>query len=246
MHAYFACACKFFMCMHSSVNDCAICYEPLEDSDDVQRTPCAHTFHLSCIGRWVLQRQQDEDSPTCPLCRTSLQGWLFPVAMPPTAVPTLSTPQRELGRYVTMTVAVDRLQEAIDGLEIHQPRHQRSSMRGQRHRIGHHRNVPVGTTDSGAATIATTVVREAADAAIAARVAAITAARAAVRNAEALLSDSTAYGENAPPQSHHQGQHQSRTRNPNVLVPITDSNLTAPQHSVYTNQLHRYFAASRR
>lgn len=47
--------------MDTSIEQCAICHEPLEKSKAT--IECGHTFHYSCIFQW----HQNHD--TCPLCR---------------------------------------------------------------------------------------------------------------------------------------------------------------------------------
>lgn len=47
-------------------NNCIFCYEDLQivDSSDVRLiVPCEHSFHYSCVKRWL------KVSPTCPVCR---------------------------------------------------------------------------------------------------------------------------------------------------------------------------------
>lgn len=45
----------------SSINECPICLQELDDKDDLFTTTCNHTFHRSCI----IQLKTDK----CPLCR---------------------------------------------------------------------------------------------------------------------------------------------------------------------------------
>jgi hypothetical protein len=40
---------------------CSICHEPTLCTDTSLQ--CGHTFHASCIDRWILI------NPTCPMCR---------------------------------------------------------------------------------------------------------------------------------------------------------------------------------
>ncbi len=51
----------------NSINECTICYDPLNIITDIEITPCMHMFHTTCYREW-LQR-----ASTCPLCRSSLQ-----------------------------------------------------------------------------------------------------------------------------------------------------------------------------
>jgi hypothetical protein len=47
-------------------NVCPICLMQLERNDLVRKTPCAHTFHSSCIDSWCLK------TLNCPVCRADL------------------------------------------------------------------------------------------------------------------------------------------------------------------------------
>lgn len=47
-------------------NVCPICLMQVEKNDLVRKTPCAHTFHSSCIDSWCLK------TLTCPVCRADL------------------------------------------------------------------------------------------------------------------------------------------------------------------------------
>ena len=44
---------------------CSICFEVLKDSD-ICKTHCNHTFHTSCLLKWI------NSNSNCPLCRTEL------------------------------------------------------------------------------------------------------------------------------------------------------------------------------
>jgi Ring finger domain len=52
-----------------TMNDsCAICYETLEDGDDVTTSNCSKTFHRACIITWLMQHD------TCPYCRNTFKN----------------------------------------------------------------------------------------------------------------------------------------------------------------------------
>ena len=51
----------------NSINECAICYDPLNIITDIEITPCMHMFHRACYTEWLRR------ASTCPLCRSSLQ-----------------------------------------------------------------------------------------------------------------------------------------------------------------------------
>lgn len=42
---------------------CSICYRQYEDDEYVRRLGCAHYYHISCIDRWILQKN------SCPICK---------------------------------------------------------------------------------------------------------------------------------------------------------------------------------
>lgn len=41
---------------------CAICLHEWTDGHELKTLPCSHTFHNSCINRWLLEKK------TCPIC----------------------------------------------------------------------------------------------------------------------------------------------------------------------------------
>lgn len=54
--------------MTCSLPTCAICLEPLHVDDNRLALPCAHTFHVDCVGTWLSEKSQ------CPLCRAPVSG----------------------------------------------------------------------------------------------------------------------------------------------------------------------------
>ena len=44
-------------------HDCVICFEEIENSSDLIKTPCGHTFHNACLTPWFMSKD------TCPMCR---------------------------------------------------------------------------------------------------------------------------------------------------------------------------------
>ena len=52
-----------------NMNDsCAICYETLEDGDEIATSNCSKTFHRTCIITWLMQHD------TCPYCRNAFKN----------------------------------------------------------------------------------------------------------------------------------------------------------------------------
>ena len=50
--------------VHGSGENCSICTESMEVSQDIRQLPCKHHFHVECITPWFDKRKK-----TCPLCR---------------------------------------------------------------------------------------------------------------------------------------------------------------------------------
>jgi len=48
-----------------STDECAICYQELEDGQRVSDLLCGHTFHVSCLKEWCARRN------VCPLCKAT-------------------------------------------------------------------------------------------------------------------------------------------------------------------------------
>jgi len=46
-------------------DECAICLDDFTEGMRLRTLPCGHTFHSSCIARWMIER-----SAVCPLCKT--------------------------------------------------------------------------------------------------------------------------------------------------------------------------------
>ncbi|XVF54156.1 hypothetical protein PTKIN_Ptkin05aG0158200 [Pterospermum kingtungense] len=56
--------------------DCAVCLCEFSDQDKLRLLPiCGHAFHIDCIDTWLLSNS------TCPLCRGTLSGSTFPLAL---------------------------------------------------------------------------------------------------------------------------------------------------------------------
>lgn len=46
---------------------CVICWG-IQEEDQIQTTPCGHSFHSKCLEQWTNKQ------PTCPMCRASLHS----------------------------------------------------------------------------------------------------------------------------------------------------------------------------
>ncbi|KAI0539524.1 hypothetical protein GGR58DRAFT_500172 [Xylaria digitata] len=60
-----------------------------ENSEDLCVLPCGHFFGAECITTWVEQRQGDEVTPDCPMCRFPLIHRFCGHAIDPIVVPRL-------------------------------------------------------------------------------------------------------------------------------------------------------------
>lgn len=49
-------------------SSCAVCLQPCDDEQEVERLRCCHAFHKKCITQWLAHK------PTCPTCRCGLDG----------------------------------------------------------------------------------------------------------------------------------------------------------------------------
>ncbi len=46
--------------------ECSICFSDITKATGLTTLSCSHSFHLGCIGRWILKNE------SCPLCRHEL------------------------------------------------------------------------------------------------------------------------------------------------------------------------------
>lgn len=49
------------------VPDCSICLSPVTAETGQVKLVCSHTFHLGCIGRWMIRGDEN-----CPMCRKAM------------------------------------------------------------------------------------------------------------------------------------------------------------------------------
>ncbi|GAA5927835.1 hypothetical protein JCM1841_005772, partial [Sporobolomyces salmonicolor] len=67
---------------HDSINDCPICQDAFQLSEEIIPLPCRHLFHSDCIVPWL------KTSGTCPVCRYALvpqpgqEGYTGPSEVP--------------------------------------------------------------------------------------------------------------------------------------------------------------------
>jgi uncharacterized protein YjbI with pentapeptide repeats len=67
----------------SEINDCSICYEPMDISANNITTPCNHTFHRNCLLNWCRQTQQTQRTTNCPICRGPISDTCLELEGPP-------------------------------------------------------------------------------------------------------------------------------------------------------------------
>lgn len=51
---------------------CSVCLEALE-TRATSETSCKHRFHVECLDRWQLSREENGNVAVCPICRSSLR-----------------------------------------------------------------------------------------------------------------------------------------------------------------------------
>ncbi|CAE7662098.1 plr-1 [Symbiodinium pilosum] len=51
-----------------ATQDCAICFQPMEESCELQKLSCGHRFHHACISEWLIRKS------SCPLCKQESPG----------------------------------------------------------------------------------------------------------------------------------------------------------------------------
>jgi hypothetical protein len=55
------------------INDTCFCMKVYDDNDSVRILPCKHSFHTSCIDKWLLFN----NIPTCPTCRVNILSFCY-------------------------------------------------------------------------------------------------------------------------------------------------------------------------
>ena len=51
--------------------NCSLCLQSVSRGQVVRRLRCGHSFHLSCIDRWLIFGQRNHAVRCCPLCRSN-------------------------------------------------------------------------------------------------------------------------------------------------------------------------------
>jgi len=53
------------------VDDCVICFQPLNAESQISVTPCGHVFHTHCIEEWQNQKKKERKPIPCPSCQVT-------------------------------------------------------------------------------------------------------------------------------------------------------------------------------
>ena len=77
------------------MDDCPICYEPVDDSTGHCTLSCKHSFHVACLTKW------SNDNPSCPLCRKALVATETPQTRPPPSTRVFRTTIIDANQWVT-------------------------------------------------------------------------------------------------------------------------------------------------
>jgi len=56
----------------SKSDECSICYNMLNQPENIGITNCKHVFHLSCLNKWKEAQILQQMISTCPMCRKRL------------------------------------------------------------------------------------------------------------------------------------------------------------------------------
>lgn len=56
----------------SKNDDCSICYNALNDPENIVMTNCKHFYHMTCLKKWSDSQALQGSNSTCPMCRKRL------------------------------------------------------------------------------------------------------------------------------------------------------------------------------
>ncbi len=62
---------KYYKCNKNDI-DCSICFEKVSCKEFVRKLNCNHSFHKKCIDRWLVNSIKNDNSPSCALCRQTI------------------------------------------------------------------------------------------------------------------------------------------------------------------------------
>lgn len=92
---------------------CAICFEEMEEGQDIKTLNCRHKFHRNCIDGWINTKIINHQVPSCPTCRAEIEPTLAPAPAPaplfdPAPEPAPAPPRAD---PIDRDIAVVELQE---------------------------------------------------------------------------------------------------------------------------------------
>jgi len=91
--------------------ECPICYDVINEGEST-RTPCGHTFHVTCMTSWL------ERATTCPSCRTRVAAApTNPDAEPPWLGRFEDRYQRLAERRAVMRAELESIAERLEGMK---------------------------------------------------------------------------------------------------------------------------------
>ena len=91
--------------------ECPICYDVINEGEST-RTPCGHTFHVTCMTSWL------ERATTCPSCRTRVSAApTNPDAEPPWLGWFEDRHQRLEARRAALRAGLASIAERLEGVK---------------------------------------------------------------------------------------------------------------------------------
>ena len=75
---------------------CSICLEEIFPVHKILHTTCSHTYHISCLEKYIISLKSNNRSLTCPICRSNISNepYMTPPHSPISVVITISTNTR--------------------------------------------------------------------------------------------------------------------------------------------------------
>ena len=61
------------------MSECPICFEFLENQNQIIKTECDHQFCLTCLNEWL---RRNPNNYTCPICRSNINNCVITVNDP--------------------------------------------------------------------------------------------------------------------------------------------------------------------
>lgn len=49
---------------------CSVCYNDINEDEEINQLPCQHCYHVDCIKEWLRQER------TCPLCKQEILEYI--------------------------------------------------------------------------------------------------------------------------------------------------------------------------